>query len=268
MKKRHIVVVDDEAVNLTNAKNLLKEEDIKVNCLRSGKELLTFMEKNQPDLVLLDVDMPEMDGPETCEALKRFEYGIGRKLTPVMFLTEDNDKGAEYIHKPFDRDTLISCISAILGSDDSCEEEVAVTDDTEEDLSKEIERLCGILEEPVEAKGGLLLGQGAFAIVYKYVVRYKKRYGGDASVILFSLSGEPDNDPGILKDAAKQFVSILKHSLRRSDAILRSGKDQFFVLLSESPESGAQIVAGRVQDRWNETGFKNDVFISYEIKGI
>ena len=48
-----IVVVDDEALNLINAKKVLKEHDMRVNCLRSGQDLLEFMEKNEPDLILL-----------------------------------------------------------------------------------------------------------------------------------------------------------------------------------------------------------------------
>ena len=46
-----IVVVDDNPLSLTHAKNILKEKDMRVSCLRSGRELLKFMAKNAPDLV-------------------------------------------------------------------------------------------------------------------------------------------------------------------------------------------------------------------------
>ncbi len=74
---RWIVVVDDEAMSLTNAKNMLGEENMRVSCLRSGSDLLKFMEKNQPDLVLLDILMPDMDGFETYKALRELEERIG-----------------------------------------------------------------------------------------------------------------------------------------------------------------------------------------------
>ncbi|MBQ8970447.1 MAG: response regulator [Lachnospiraceae bacterium] len=61
----HIVVVDDEKISLTSARILLSEKGMQVSCLRSGKDLLKFMEKREPDLILLDVLMPEMDGFET-----------------------------------------------------------------------------------------------------------------------------------------------------------------------------------------------------------
>ena len=73
-----IVVVDDEALSLTNAKNLLNEQDMRVSCLRSGQDLLKFMAKNEPDLILLDILMPEMDGFETYHALRQMEEETGR----------------------------------------------------------------------------------------------------------------------------------------------------------------------------------------------
>ena len=65
-----IVVVDDDLIELTNARNLLGGGDMRVSCLRSGGELLRFMENNSPDLVLLDILMPGMDGFETFHALR------------------------------------------------------------------------------------------------------------------------------------------------------------------------------------------------------
>ena len=93
---------------------------MRVSCLRSGGDLLTFMEKNTPDLILLDILMPGMDGFETYRELRKLEEQMGRPLTPVIFLTGENDKETErrglragasdYIHKPFDTDILINRI--------------------------------------------------------------------------------------------------------------------------------------------------------------
>ncbi|MBR6158677.1 MAG: response regulator [Lachnospiraceae bacterium] len=112
-----IVVVDDEALSLSSAKTLLGSEDMKISCLRSGRELLKFMDRNEPDLILLDVMMPEMDRFETLEELRSREKAQGKLETPVIFLTGDMDEGAEqrglklgasdYIHKPFNKDILI-----------------------------------------------------------------------------------------------------------------------------------------------------------------
>ena len=60
-----IVVVDDDAISLRNARELLSGENMRISLVRSGRELLMFMEKNSPDLILLDILMPEMNGFET-----------------------------------------------------------------------------------------------------------------------------------------------------------------------------------------------------------
>ena len=90
-----IVVVDDDAIELKNAKNLLEGNDIRVSCLRSGADLLKFIENNTPDLVLLDIMMPEMDGFEAFHLLREFEDANGRSTTPVIFLSGDNDRATE-----------------------------------------------------------------------------------------------------------------------------------------------------------------------------
>ncbi|WP_051533443.1 PleD family two-component system response regulator [Anaerovibrio sp. RM50] len=80
-----VVVVDDEIMSLTNAKIILKDEGMRVDRLRSGRDLLKFMTKNKPDLILMDVMMPEMDGFQTYHKLRQYEEETGRKRTPVIF---------------------------------------------------------------------------------------------------------------------------------------------------------------------------------------
>lgn len=121
-----IVVVDDEALSLTNARNMLHEAGMKVSCVRSGRELLAFMEKHTPDLVLLDILMPEMDGFEAYKKLRDFEKQAGRKEIPVIFLTGENDEESErkglnigasdFIHKSFSRDILLKRINNTITS--------------------------------------------------------------------------------------------------------------------------------------------------------
>ena len=65
-----IVAVDDEPLSLKKAKEQLNEKGMRVSCLRSGKELLAFMESNEPDLILLDYDMPITPGPQVMEMIR------------------------------------------------------------------------------------------------------------------------------------------------------------------------------------------------------
>lgn len=107
-KKKLILVVDDAPVNLQVVSSILKEE-FKIRIATSGAKALDLVKaKPHPDLILLDVSMPEMDGYEVCGILK---VTPEIRDIPVIFLTgmteaEDETRGFEvgavdYIHKPF-----------------------------------------------------------------------------------------------------------------------------------------------------------------------
>lgn len=126
-----ITVVDDEPFSLTNAKNMLREENMRVSCLRSGADLLEFIMDHTPDLILLDILMPDMDGFETYRALRQYEEDHERNLTPVIFLTGENNSETErrglkagasdFIRKPFDKDILIKRIKNTIDNNKTIE---------------------------------------------------------------------------------------------------------------------------------------------------
>ena len=120
-----IIVVDDDTANLKMAGHILSKQHMRVTALHSGSDLLTYIRKNgYPDLILLDVLMPEMDGFETLTELRRLEKEQAAEETPVVFLTSDDDPVTErrgfesgvsdYIRKPFDPDVLCSRINNII----------------------------------------------------------------------------------------------------------------------------------------------------------
>lgn len=104
--KPTILIVDDTPTNLTLLMGLLKD-DYHVKIANNGRKALTLAELAPPDLVLLDIMMPEMDGYEVCTRLKLMSH---TKHIPVIFLTakstvEDEEHGfhvgaVDFIHKP------------------------------------------------------------------------------------------------------------------------------------------------------------------------
>ena len=401
-----IVVVDDEALSLTNAKNLLNEQDMRVSCLRSGQDLLKFMAKNEPDLILLDILMPEMDGFETYHALRQMEEETGRKKTPVIFLTGAEDSETErrglkagasdFIRKPFNRDILIRRIyntiqnaktierlteeaaidkltgflnksagteriaklcktktgallvfdldnfklvndlhghdmgdqvlrafAAVIRSNIRAEDVAAriggdefmafcfgMTDENgvahlttrlNEQLTKEAKRLMGegfdiplgistgaaivriglqpshgavvyrpesaedsgegdpkkelaritkIVEERNDVGGAFLLGMEQFSFIYRFIKRYAMRYGGRSVKLLFVLSEEEGAQGLPLSDAASKFGLCLQDTLRRSDMILQSKPNQFFLFLPQLSEEDFPKVLQRILTAW------------------
>jgi signal transduction histidine kinase len=102
-----ILIVDDEPNNLDVLRNCLHETGLKVLVVESGEAALKRVNYIKPDIILLDVMMPGIDGFETCHRLKKME---AMKDTPIIFLTaktELADKvkglelGVDYITKPF-----------------------------------------------------------------------------------------------------------------------------------------------------------------------
>ena len=103
-----IMVVDDQPANLKLLEDMLKERGYKVRSFPRGRLALAAALQNPPDLFLLDINMPEMNGYEVCESLKSHPE---LSSAPVIFLsalsgTEDKVKafqagGADYITKPF-----------------------------------------------------------------------------------------------------------------------------------------------------------------------
>ena len=119
-QKKLIILVDDNPANLRIGKNVLSEKYI-VATAPSATKLFGLLENNSPSLILLDIDMPEMDGYEAIEILK---LKPETKDIPVIFLTgmtgsRDEEKGrslgaVDYITKPFEPSSLIACIEKYI----------------------------------------------------------------------------------------------------------------------------------------------------------
>ncbi len=119
-KKAHILVVDDMPPNIRMVRAILKDQ-YKLSVATNGEEALFIAAKYLPDLILLDVEMPGMDGFETCTRLKR---QTDTSSIPVLFLTAKNQiehmiKGfevgaADYIQKPFEPVILEARINSQL----------------------------------------------------------------------------------------------------------------------------------------------------------
>ena len=110
-----ILVVDDDVTNLKMAGHILSKNNMRVTALRSGMALLDYIRTNTPDLILLDIKMPGLDGFETLELLKA--QTSPEKSIPVIFLTADDNRESEtrglqlgamdFIKKPFVPEVLV-----------------------------------------------------------------------------------------------------------------------------------------------------------------
>src|SRR3954464_10956068 len=108
-----ILIVDDTPANLQVLAGMLKDRGYKVRPVPSGKLALFAAKREPPDLILLDINMPEMNGYDVCEHLKRDELLAGIPVIFISALTDQLDKvkafatgGLDYITKPFQMEEL------------------------------------------------------------------------------------------------------------------------------------------------------------------
>lgn len=119
-KKENILVVDDDSLFLRFTQKALGIR-YDVSCVNSGQEAIAYMQNHIPDLILLDLHMPDMNG---LEVMKKMQYLNHVSDIPVIFLTADDDRETEaelfkagamdYIRKPFSNEVLIRRINRIL----------------------------------------------------------------------------------------------------------------------------------------------------------
>ncbi len=121
MAKKTILVVDDEKDLLDLIEYNLKKEGFNVLKAENGEKGIEVAKENKPDLVLLDIMMPKMDGLEAVEIMRKDD---ALKRIPIIFLTARSDEkteieglnkgGDDYITKPISTTKLVSRIKAVM----------------------------------------------------------------------------------------------------------------------------------------------------------
>lgn len=437
-----VVVVDDDALSLKNVRIILNDQGMKVSCLRSGQALLEYMENHNPDLILLDIQMPEMGGFETLHELRKREENENKKRIPVIFLTGEQNSEAEhrglnagasdFIHKPFDKEILVSRIKNIItnnrmvesltedatidkltgflnknsgtkkiaslcdektgamivfdldnfklvndlfghdmgdrvlenladvfrlnirsydimsriGGDEfmgffcdlhsedavtalverlnanllkrcvslmgedfgipigisagvvfvpehgrdyhtlfqladgslyrvkqkgkhGCEiyDPSAADNDLKNDPHIEMTRLTQLVEERGAAKGGLILNQDAFAVNYRFIVRFLKLFKGRVKKFMFTLTLHSGSNLNI-STAALEFGEFLQETLRECDIAFQNRHNQFFVVIPEMLCEADKDIGERILEAWKTKGRSDSLEVTYVAETI
>ncbi|MDI6606589.1 MAG: response regulator transcription factor [Candidatus Omnitrophota bacterium] len=125
MKKKKILLIDDEVELLKLVEMRLRHEGYGVIYLNSGKDAVKVAQEKKPDLILLDIMMPDKDGYVVCSELKK--AGSQTASIPIIIFTAkpqwQNEmdalgkfvKADDYIFKPFDAEALLAKIKRLTG---------------------------------------------------------------------------------------------------------------------------------------------------------
>jgi len=119
-----ILVIEDEPANIQALSTILKERGYQINIATNGRQALEVLERIRPDLILLDIMMPEIDGFETC---RRIKASTAWREIPIIFLTAKTDTAdivrgfelgaVDYVAKPFNAHELLARVNTHLTLD-------------------------------------------------------------------------------------------------------------------------------------------------------
>lgn len=294
---KNILIIDDDKLNLAMARKVLSDE-YKVIPAIKGTQALTYLKSGDCDMILLDINMPEMDGFEVLKGIREMEHC---KDTPVIFLTADNDSETEtrcfkegaidYITKPFVPEVMRSRVGRALELEElRCSLAKRLEQKTREvsDMKNKScqDALTGLwnrsyTEETVNA----MISQGTTgALMMIELDNFKAindNYGhiaGDRTLKMFAdtlrdLAGEHDVLCRIGGDEFVVFIELALEtlekaicmSLRRSDVSTRYSSKQLIVILMDANEENGDMVAGRILKCFRELYTGGNIQIDYDI---
>ena len=265
-KETLILVVDDAEINLKIAEKIISRE-YSVECVSSGEDCLAYLMDHNPDLILLDLHMPELDGFEVMEKLKA---SANWKDIPVIFLTADSDHDSEiqgfelgamdFITKPFVAEVMMKRVARVLELStlqknlvSEVKKQTAVAEERREKVEQMSIRMIQAFATTLDAKDAYTNGHASR--VAQYAAALAKKLGWDAerieslksAAILHDIGkiSVPDrvlNKTGRLSD--EEFGMIKAHTHVGSDILEKTGLFDF-----------AQDVARHHHERYDGTGY-------------
>ncbi len=269
MTKLNILVVDDKVENLYTMKQLLESEELDVNVVtvESGLEALEQTLLVDFALILLDVQMPEMNGYETAELLRGSKK---TKLIPIIFVTansrEENnifqgyESGAvDYLFKPLNSIVLLSKVRVFieLGLQKIILEEKTRELDQKvkelETLKNELENKNVSLEQLTMEDGLTSLGnRRCFDMTLVSEWQRGLRFKQPLSLVMIDIDHfKPYNDTYGHQEGdicLKRVASALRSTLKRQcDIVARYGGEEFIAVLPDTESDGAHQVAERMR---------------------
>ena len=236
-----VLIVDDDITNLKIAGHILSKQNIRVTALKSGKALLDYIGTNRPDLILLDVKMPDMDGFETLRKLKNVM--IPGEEIPVIFLTADENRESEmkglelgamdFIKKPFVPEVLILRVRhtiELVRLQRSLSAEVEKKTRENQDLSIHV---IQTLAEAIDAKDTYTNGHSLRVAEYSQQIANKFGYSSQKQKDIYMM--------GLLHDVGK--IGVPDSVISKPDRLT----EEEFSRIEEHPVLGARIL-GRIKE--------------------
>jgi diguanylate cyclase (GGDEF)-like protein len=237
--KQLVLLVDDVPKNLQILGTTLKSEDLTVAFATNGKKAIEYIQKKLPDLILLDIMMPEMDGYEVCKHLKEDPKTMHISIIFITAMSDADDEyrgfelgGADYITKPFNPKLVRARVESQLRLK------------RKTDLLEKLSSIDGLTEIPNRRRfDEIMANEWARA----------KRAQSNITLILIDIDffkQYNDHYGHAAGDKCLQKVSkTLNNSVKRpADFVARYGGEEFVVILPEIDHASALMMANKLKD--------------------
>ncbi len=268
MDAPEILVVDDSRIVRTMVADSLAAEGYRVREAENGQEALAAVEASRPDLILLDVMMPVMDGYAVCETLRREE--TGDDYIPILMITakgevEDLARGLaagadDYVPKPFDHLELVARVKSLLRIR-ALQKRLYLQNLELEAKNQQLEALTRQLNAANEELRLLSVTDGLtraynhrhFQERLRGEVGRALRHGLPLCCVMVDIDrfkrindsfGHPTGDRVLVR-----LVEILKEGVRGEDLVARYGGEEFVLLLPNTDAEHGAAMAERIRSR-------------------
>ncbi len=237
MKASSILIVDDDPKAIQLIGYILRKKGYKVEFATSGKEALEWVDSGRFDLIFLDVVMPGMNGFDVCKKLKALP---GTKDVPIIFLTVKTETcdivkgfqigGVDYVTKPFNPIELIARVDTHL----------------ELKFSRDILRKRALMDGLTK-----LYNHSHIHERLSQEISRARRYDQPLSIIMLDMDyfkkindthGHKTGDEILVRAA-----SSIRISLRKEDIAGRYGGEEFLIILPNTNQQAASLVAEKVK---------------------
>lgn len=239
--KSRIMLVDDDALNRRAVTEMLKPE-YQMDTAASGKEAMELLAQKIPDLILLDVHMPEMDGHDFISFLKK-EPRYAE--IPVIFLTSDADEHTEiqgfsegavdFLRKPFRKDVALQRIHRILelsylqkNLKEEVEKQTAVAEKRRQSVERVSMQMVQALANTIDAKDSYTNGHSTRVAKYSVMLAEKMGYTGEKLERL--------EYAALLHDIGK--IGVPKEIINKTSKLT----EEEYAIIKTHPEIGGNIL--------------------------
>lgn len=249
----HILIVDDTPANVDILKVILSREGYNVSMAPNGEVALKVIPRSMPDLILMDVMMPGLNGFEVCEKLKADE---ATKDIPVIFFTAKSETddivkafdvgGVDYITKPYQYREVLSRIKTHLENQTLLKCNVLLVEqlqkaNAELDKSSRTDSLTGLSnrrdvnEKIAQELIRFARNEKDFSLILGDIDHFKKindTYGHEAGDYVLT-----------------KISTLMVDAVRRQDLVSRWGGEEFLIVLPETELAGGTKVAENIRQK-------------------